>query len=301
LERVEDLLSRLKRFRLAAHWVRRLPALAAATLLALVLLLYIRFPEWLGSDLTGNLLAEALGIFFTVVFLQWLIDLYEKQRSLPARYAAYQETTRLFHAIGDTWTSIVRSTLSLPPAPETNLFSTPIVDEVLHSFDTNGSAGTYPDQPWRQEIEARAKDWTNRARHIVDRYQSSLDPNFLAALLRFEEIHTFNCWKNLVAMSAAMQAVGGLPNGLLITEDFEEHDVQILVNVQKHLLAMAGEFRGIDGFVKPYDLSFGEGVRLIRERDDIAPKLGACRRSPAGQRIPVGSGPPPRMASSAPI
>lgn len=256
-------------------YTNRKPTLVAVALWFVAFAVYWDFPiHVLGSDLAGNLIAESSGIVITVGLIQWLFEMNDKRKTKSARFQAYNEAVRLHMMVCSTWASIVRCTILTTPEIGEDLFSKKYIQEVQQHFDINGDAGQLPATTWKHSLSIWYADLKRRIDKLIQRYQTTIDPELLELLGRLEEMPTLNIWGR---MSSLQLGPPYAPNGLLFVQGFEERDIPLLRRLHNCLVRLSKEFETTDGYIAPYDITFAKEIIEIG-RNNVAPLRGTCRR-----------------------
>jgi len=256
----------------------------ATTLLAVVVAVmgiaqYLLEPSWIGHELSTHLLSESLGIAFTVGLIDNLIRVRDRRRTRAPRFAGYLEACRLLGYIVGTWTDIVKSTITSAPPAGADLFSASYVQEVSEHFNIDADRGMWPEEPWRGYLKRFPTEISQRVNRIIQRYGTFIDPNLISVLTTIESIPTFLVWGHLDLIRNVAAQHGKYPiNGLPIVDGFTERELPKVKELQQILAALSSEFVHMPGYQAPPDAMGAAAVETMRQRDDIAPKIGSGRR-----------------------
>jgi hypothetical protein len=227
-------------------------------------------------DLLGNLFAEAIGIFVTVTLVDQLLRVADRKRTRAPRFAAYQEANNLLRTIGNMWANMVQVSLDAAPQPEADLFSLEYINVVRNHLDLDSAnTGSYPPYTWRKLLMDFSNDVEKRVDQIIQRYNTSIDPDLVAVLTRIENLVTFKLiFRHLDYVQWKAETNKERSNALVFPANIEE-ELKAVRELHKLLTRQSLEFCDVKGYRPPYDLLFRTAVHEMRTRSD---KIGANRR-----------------------
>ncbi|MBA9063143.1 hypothetical protein GGQ91_002531 [Methylobacterium fujisawaense] len=259
---------------------KQAPAAAAALFLFVAGLLYAFYPDsWPGRDLMSNIFAGGIDLVFTVVFLGWILKRNEMRRTKPIRYAIYIDACRILAKYCGTWSDVVKATSDTAPEEGTDFFNEATVQLVSTHFDASASSGQLPVTPWWRRLQSTSIEITSGIDIIIQRYQSTIDPNLLGVMKVIENSPTLTCWRNMHLIRDVLSSQGhNADNFPILVEGFAQSDGAALRRLHSYLLKASGEFVREAEYAPPYDITFFEATRLMNERTDISPGLGTARR-----------------------
>jgi hypothetical protein len=156
-----------------------------------------------------------------------------------------------------------------------DLFGQPFIDEVVSHFDlTSIHGGIFPEQSWRTFLSQVPKSVREGVNEIISRYQIYIDPTLLNVLLKVEKLPFILVWGQFETIS---QYGGHSPKWLPVPQDLAA-EFEVIRELQRVLAREASEFRKMEGFMEPFDVSFQSAIQLMHSRTDLGPKIGSSRR-----------------------
>ena len=205
-------------------------------------------PAFIGADMLGNLFAEAVGIFLTVVLIDSILNAQERRRSRPARFAAYQTANRFVARYLNLWREIVLATSSLSTTSPVDFFSDETIVRIEREFSVYSTANVYPPMPWHARINQALNELSDSLDRCIQRYSTYIDPDLLDLFHRAEQMPTFMTWKHIhgIVLSSGRQ----LSNFPVFPDSFRK-DLQTLREMSKLLDSQSIEFSKMKGFTLP--------------------------------------------------
>jgi hypothetical protein len=263
---------------------------SAPVMISLVLLVVaavMHFGKLVDKDLSGNIFSEALGILVTVALVDWGMQLRDKQRTFPARLAAYNEANVLLARVCGIWSDMVKASASVPPPLGADLLTALYVEMVVSHLDLDANSGGLPPASWRSRLIEFQSMMSSTVDRIIVRYGVFAGEELIGALTNLEKQPTFKFFEKLEVLRLIdLQNNFYRPN-LTVFENFQSEIIAIK-ELHAVLTKQEGEFYGSSGALKVFDISFAAAVREMgpdRGHAPIAPFLGSARRD--SNAVPV--------------
>jgi len=133
------------------------------------------------SEFGLNAFTETLGIIVTVLIVDQLIKNQEFRKSLPLRYAAYDDVRLLIARMVSFWDEAFKQSVPLTtPRTVEELFSETTFQEIARYLDLDSEPKVIPTRTWWQYLYEQQEDFILRGEKILERHTGNLDPDAYA-------------------------------------------------------------------------------------------------------------------------
>ena len=235
----------------------------------------------IGGSLIQNFLTTSVGSVFTILIVANILRLAEKKRTLPVRFAAYDDARGLYDSCRFTWVEMLVAALNTAPNQDADLFSNQYCLEACEHLDLDKQPYVLPRLSWRDHLYISSNGILKRASDYLVRYiNTSADMGLIGVIRKLERSPFLFLLSNLAALLQADRAIGVIRPPVLSSgvEVLAREFLSTLQELRNHLEQIAQEFRNQPGFFPVSPAAFTEDLLQF-----TPPKLGAARfdqRSP---------------------
>ena len=231
---------------------RRGIALAVFFVILMIYLWRLHFDY--GTDLIGNLLAEASGLLLGVVFLEAILEAESRRRTLTARFQGYQTLNRSLALFLNIWREILLSCSDSIQRQELGHFS----PEMIKLAHDNARLET------KNEKVSPVEDLSATMARQIHTIQTEIDRCLLrfGALLDDETIHCFHLVENLTTLNTWRMACEASSthkfNNFPVFEASFLRDIKTLTEIGSRLKIQSPEFKGLKRYTLPVEIRIQE-------------------------------------------
>ncbi|MBT1697896.1 hypothetical protein KK083_13470 [Fulvivirgaceae bacterium PWU4] len=138
------------------------------------------------SDFGLNFFTEILGVFVTVLIIDYLVEQREKRKLIPVRLAIYHDAQRFFIRFYSFWVEAYRISVpdKAPPTIE-RFFSDEGIGKVFHNLWLDSQPNVTPPRDWWTWIGQHREELTEKGHKFLERHVIYADP------ILYKAIHAF--------------------------------------------------------------------------------------------------------------
>ena len=147
---------------------------------------------WFSSDNTEdfglNFLTEMLGVLVTVLIVDKVIQIRDKNRLLPQKMVVYEDIRLFVTRYIMFWTEAFHQSV---PEPDPNnlqdFFSNNGMPKILEYLHLNGEPNVTPPRKWSSWLVENAREFEESGDKILDRHAHMLEPEVYASIHQLTE------------------------------------------------------------------------------------------------------------------